>query len=1158
MTAAFNKTIQAQRAAAAPFRSAFVSANAGAGKTRVLTDRVARLLLNESAPSQILCITFTKAAAAEMAERLFSMLGKWALADDEALTDALQQLEGDARTRTSAELARARTLFAQALETPGGLKIQTIHAFCESVLRRFPLEAGVAPGFTVIEDGVSSAMINAAIDDAAANGDDAAMQSAIARLTSASSPALIRDLLSRSMQSRQSLTRALQRLHGWSGLVANAALVFNVEENASEQQARAAQLAAADATLIARAHEAFLSGMKNARALADGPMRDFLEAQDSDAKLRAAENIYFTKSGGLRSKFGDKQTQQHDPSLTDALTHAQQRFFAAKHDADAVAAYLDTRAYLDALQICLDRYNRRKQEQAALDFDDLLIAADGLFAKPENNAWVMYKLDAGLDHILLDEAQDTSPAQWDIIEGPLREFIAGDGAKMRRTFFAVGDQKQSIYSFQGADAALFPAKQIDLGSRIAATDPEFKSLNLQLSFRTTEPVLRFVDALFADESAIEGVSVERPMRHDPHRMGEAGLVEAWPPTPHPDKCDSQAWDAPVDMRSQEHPVKTLCDHIARTIAGWLKSGEVLKSRDRPVAASDVMILVQSRSALFHQMIASLSRAGVPVAGADKLKLFEDPAVEDLLAFARVVLAQTDDLSLAELLKSPFFGWDDEQLFAVAYDRAADLWRALSARAVNCEQAAKVVSEIDSARRIAEREGAYGFFSHILETGFPSGRKRLYARLGLASKEPIDELLRQSLEFESSDTRSLQGFIAWTARNAGEIKREQDQAHDMVRVMTVHGAKGLESEIVFLLDAHRTPDPKNIGPIFDATPNGESGRQAQSPIFIRNKDAGGEVGARIRSAAKRADFEEYRRLLYVAATRARDRLYICGVEKRNDKNADAKPVAEQSWHALTRSAFARLEDATRTPHEAWPGDILRIQSTQTAAPRKVETPNTRSENTLPDWLFRSAPVESAPRSLAPSRLADHEEAQAEHPAQSPLRPVNAFFRGRVLHKLLEVLPEVAPTERASAADTLLLRLAPATDVSERAEWREEALRVLDAPAFAAAFAPGSKAEVAIAGHPAGARDGVVMTGQIDRLSVTDQEVLIVDYKTNRPPPKRAEDVSPAYLSQMAAYRALLAEIYPGRKIRAALLWTYEARLTELPEALLDHAFARNLS
>ncbi|MEO0878150.1 MAG: 3'-5' exonuclease, partial [Pseudomonadota bacterium] len=605
-------------------------------------------------------------------------------------------------------------------------------------------------------------------------------------------------------------------------------------------------------------------------------------------------------------------------------------------------------------------------------------------------------------------------------------------------------------------------------------------------------------------------------------------------------------------------------HIADLIQSWIGK-EPLESRNRMIAPADIVILVQNRTALFHRMISALAERGIPVAGADKMKLLEDPAVEDLMSYARAVLTPTDDLSLAEILKSPFFGYDDARLFDIAYNRKGALWAAL------CEnqKTRNDADTIDKARRVARHEGPYAFFSFLLDrierSDTPSGRRKLYERLGASSAEPINEFLRMALEFEYDHTRSLRHFVSWVEQNADEVKRDLEQSDNVVRVMTVHGAKGLEGEIVFLLDAHLRPSANKLGPLFWTPPVDGAARSASLPLISPSKASDGPLLETARTRAQRDDFDEYRRLLYVAATRPRERLYVCGVEQGNKKNQEDKIDSEKSWHQLCTEAFANLKGARTEPFGEWAGDRL-VYSAPQSAPVDAETTTPASPPPeMPTWLFSSAPHEQPRRRLAPSRLADHAEASAEGgldetAAFSPLRPADAARRGTVLHRLLELLPDLPPEARVDAADKLLLRHAGEFESAERRRWRDEALDVLQTPAFAAVFGPGSRAEVSITGpvmalKRADEEKPPIISGQIDRLAVLHDRILVVDYKTNRPPPQDVRDIALSYLAQMAAYRSLLRDLYPGKTVETALLWTFEARLTPLPDRLLDHSLER---
>ncbi len=1136
------ETTRQQRIAADPSLSAFVSANAGSGKTRVLTNRVARLLLNDVSPSSILCITFTKAAAAEMADRLFKLLGGWALADDAALTKGLNELSGEeGRARSPAELSRARRLFAQALETPGGLKIQTIHSFCESVLKRFPLEAGVPPGFSVIDAIEARRLARGAVDAAALRSTrDSALGAAFTHLLSRMNGGDLRELLEDAVAARR---RDFMRAEasGWETLAAEAAELLGAGRSAEEIRRQIATL---------RPRETFESVYRacedcggDPKRFGAAPLEKFLTATDDKTRVSALTNFFLTEKFQVRKNFATAKLDSIDPSVRGFFQEARQEFIKLHEELSAAVAYSDTKAFYATVNSAIGAYAASKEARAALDFDDLIDLTLKLLTGKNAADWVLYKLDQGLDHILLDEAQDTGPDAWDVIERPLDEFLAGAGARdAARTFFAVGDKKQSIYSFQGADAKLFDGKAIDLGEKIAAAGP-FRNVPLKASFRTTAPVLQFVDRVFARRKVFEGVS-DVPPEHYCTRDGAAGRVEVWPLVPYEKAGAAKAWDAPFDQNTAANPKRRLAETVAQTIAGWLDSGELLESQGRPIAAGDIMILVQKRSALFHEMIRALARRGVPVAGADRLKLVEDQGVLDLLSYARAVLDEGDDLSLAEVLKSPFFNISEDSLFDLAHAREGRLWEALLRRQAERPEWSVAAREIALARGVALKEGPVAFFMHVLETGAPSGWRRIAARLGAPAREPLEEFLRLALDFEASSPRSLRLFLDAVAASDAEANRESAEAGGSVRVMTAHKSKGLEAPIVFILDAHAPPKAGGKEVLHFA----EGPKGVRIPLFAVGE---GKLAPALVAAAetkKTAAWDEYRRLFYVAATRAEDRLYVCGHQLGNRSYPENTEPDRRTWHALALDAMG---PETKTGEDLFGGKVRRLASPQTALPKlkRLHAGPSTAAAVQPKFLSAPAPAEKRPRRLSPSMLAPEAD-----DAYRPGRGEAAFLRGRILHRLLELLPDLDPSRRPEAA----LRLARRMGAEAPEALVAEAIRVINDPQFAPVFMPGGLSEVSIGGAPKGARAGLVLSGQIDRLAIDGKRVLIVDYKTNRPPPAHLEDVAPGYIAQLAAYRALLQEIYPAHEIEAALLWTYDARLTPVPGDALDRAFAMTLA
>ena len=1212
------ETVQRQTAAASPAQSAFVAANAGSGKTRVLIDRVARLLLTGADPAGILCITYTKAAAAEMSSRLFSLLGEWALLPDDDLREKLQTLESNnVAERSDADLSRARRLFARALETPGGLKIQTIHAFCSHVLKRFPLEAGVPPGFDELEDHEADLLIDMALSAMLKGKQQGGVVGSYRHLCEKMGADQAVKLLRSQVKQRQRFIRYRQTFGDANEHRALLAKILEIPPDLTLDQVKKEAVKALPISLMRELIPAIKdAGGKVAKdkAKSFGPA---IEAGTHDARYAVLMSL-LTAGGTRNTKVVTGPLRKAYPDLAEQLHHSQVAAEDAYRRSNSIEILNDSVHFISVMDALLSAYEEEKSRRAVVDFDDLIMRTHALLAGEQSaTQWVLYKLDNGLQHILLDEAQDTSPGQWDVIEHPMMEFFTtlNDGSN-NRTAFIVGDEKQSIYSFQGADASLFQEKIINLGKDIDAAAP-FQNIPLTRSFRSTAPVLKFVDAAFNRSEVMQGVGSELPLTHDIHRTGEAGLVEVWPAVPQAEKDPSTQWDAPLDTIHASNPIVILCDFIAEKIAGWLGNGcEMLEAHARPIVPSDIIILVQKRDALFRQMIKSLTRARVPMAGADRIKLDEDIAIADLVSLGRFVLHPDDDLSLAEILKSPLFGFDDDALFELAANRTGTLWAELKKRAAETPILLKANRVLSDLCELAEATGPFDFYTSILEKWLDTeeqltGRALFYRRLGQSCSDTLDAFMRQCLDFETQNPRSLQGFLHFFSSQSGEIKRELDQESEAVRIMTVHGAKGLEGNIVFLLGAHQRPTNRHRDPVFLLSSDAPSGTSSQTvPALVRASPFHVDATREKSEALKDKSFEEYRRLFYVAATRARDRLYICGLDAKGANGDGKNGYNDENWLQLSRQGVDALKgqsipslDICDLPDDylPWGEGAVRISSQQASAVEAREQTDHHEDNFVPPWLKAPIQAETSVRIYQPSTLADRAEERAvkDDPAAPSaeenvgersgnasdqiiaVSPVpggasghGGFFRGQIIHRMLEILPVAASmiaeksggeNPQQSHADLLneqakilIAKLAPDLAKTLQEEWVAEVMAILTDPVFAPLFGEGSRAEVSLGGHPEGARDGFLINGQVDRLVVTNDEVLIIDYKTNQPPPLSEDGVSKVYLAQMAAYRGLLRSIYPGKPVRTGLLWTYDARLMPLSDEIIDHAFARFLA
>ena len=1120
----------AQRRAADPTSSVWVTASAGTGKTRVLADRVLRLLLAGCDPRQLLCLTFTKAAAAEMVGRVQEDLGRLATAPERQLEEELEALLG--RPAGAGGRERARTLLAEVLDLPAGLPIMTIHGFCQSLLKRFPLEAGVAPHFEVLDSRSAADLLRAAQAEVLASN-RADIRAALGRLAVLLGEVTIAEGLNALREDRLRLGALLTR-HGGDVERVIAAIheALDLPPGADVGQMRRA--AATDPEL----DRAALLGAT--RTLANGNDRDMACAQiiadwlaaDPEQRVRAwrdYERVFLTRerlprqkdviSGACAGAF---------PGSAAALAAEQARLVRWVEREKAAGVAERTAALLRIGAAVLDAYDRRKRHAAALDFDDLIACSRRLLERTGMAAWVQYKLDQQIDHLLVDEGQDTSPEQWAIIEALCAEFFTGEGARpLRRTLFVVGDEKQSIMSVQGADVATYRRFRQVFEVRAGGGREPWREEPLGRSFRSARPILEMVDAVFAQPEVQDGVvSGAGWPAHECFRTTTPGLVEVWPLIQVEPATKADGWQLPDQHEAKARGETQLAQAIAGQIFAWLRERTPLPSTGAPIRPGDIMILLPRRGILQELLIRNLKQLQVPVAGADRLALTDEIAVMDLIALGEALLLPEDDLSLAAVLRSPLFGLSEEALFELAYDRGeATLYERLRATRERPPFAAAYTRLRDLQAQV-DFLPPFEFYVRLLGDG--GGRRRLLARLGPAAAEPIEAFLAQALAFEQSHPPSMQAFLHWLRADTTELIRDPDRPRDEVRVLTCHGAKGLEAPIVFIADATFVPNTRER--LLWTEPDGLPLWRVGSQLRDRLSDAADRRAAL-------AQQQEQRRLLYVALTRAQERLIVAGWQRKNQ--------AAPTWYDWITAGMTRL-GAARVPSKPLQGDVLRYGSNATSGPAQLQLslPQGADAPPAPSWLHQALAAEPAPaRAARPSRMADEEEPAAPSPLLATAGGARA--RGRIVHRLLQAVPGRPPEQWAPLLARRLADPALALGPEEQRALADEIRRILEMPELAEAFGPNSRAEVPLAGVVG----GQAVFGQIDRLAISATEVLIVDYKTDRVPASAPDRVPVAYLRQMAAYRALLRRIYPGRAIRSALLWTAGPQLMMLDEALL---------
>ncbi|QNE31197.1 double-strand break repair helicase AddA [Sphingomonas sp. NBWT7] len=1115
-----------QRRASAPDAHVWLSASAGTGKTQVLAARVFRLLLRGVDPSAILCLTFTKAGAAEMVHRISQRLAAWVSMKDAALFDDLQAL---GELADPVQRDRARTLFARVLDSPGGgLRIQTIHGFCQSLLAAFPSEARLTPGFRPIETREEAVLLRSTLADLLVLAEREGRTTQIEAIGELSMR-LGEGGAERFLQQCARAGRALDALP--SGIQPWLRRALDLPAGDIDAHVRAACEDAAfdiDALRgVADRNRAW--GTKSGIARAETIGTWLAADADERAATLAQLHLVWAKADGEPRSFGKGQAPA-DPDYADLAS----RLYA---QCGALLALRTRAAYADLLAAGLAvgreyarAYTTVKHRAGLVDFDDLIAATVDLLETPGIGEWVRFKLDQTTEHVLIDEAQDTNIAQWRIVRALVDEYFVGRGiyAPSVRTLFTVGDHKQAIFGFQGTDPIYFAAAERHFAGKAAEVagddrmpDAErglpFEQLSLVSSFRSTRPILQFVDA------AIEGLGGDALGLGDdaPAHASEVpgpGTVELWPPIASGAADDDGGAEEWID-----DAVRANATRIARRVRAWLDRGAMLESQGRPIRPEDIMILVKRRGELARLIVARLYAEDVPVAGVDRLRLNAPLAVQDLLAAIRFVLQPDDDLSLASLLVSPLIGWTQDELLARAVPRAGSLWRHLSA------EHRGLLAPLDRMLARADFTTPYRFLEEIL-SGPLDGRRRLLARLGEEARDPIEELLSAALEFESTATPSLQRFLDWFDRGEVEVKREAEGAHNAVRVMTAHGAKGLQAPVVILADATADPDATRSS-ILMWTPED---MPLPIPVFApRAAERIGPIEEVVADVAGR-ERQEHWRLFYVAATRAEERLVIAG--SLGVRHRGTPP--ESSWYAAADRAFGLLGvagEGERTFVGDPPPDPVRIARSVPAAPAPRAT--------LPDWVRQPAPEEARPpRPLAPSAIGDDEVADA--PPTPAMRA--AAERGRLLHGLFERLPALAPTDRPTAADRWLATAGRLADARERRALIDTACGILADPRFADLFGRDSLAEAPISAVIDG---GLVISGTVDRLLVEESRVRFVDFKTARQVPAGIDDVPAYHLRQMAAYGAALGVIFPGRSIEGALLYTAGPTLIALPPDVL---------
>lgn len=1146
-----SNTIDRQHRASNPQSSVWVHANAGSGKTHVLAQRVIRLLLSGVVPSKILCLTFTKAAAANMSMRIFDTLAAWTALDDASLKKAIAETGAPVET----SLADARRLFVRTIETPGGLKVQTIHAFCERLLHLFPFESNTAARFEALDDQMRETFLATAraetLHEARAlpQGPLAHALSVIAAETGETG---FEDILKSAITKRDAIRSGAR--HQSSELKASAARQLGLDPDEDRDALLQSILQQApDVQELAALIDALADGGATDIGLANR-LRDTCALSDPEQKALAYLACFFTKSNTPLKTLGTNKMTQ---AVKDRLRGEQERLLPIPHKLLAIETLERTLALYTVADAILGKYKKLKNISGTLDFDDMIERTRTLLTRSDAS-WILYKLDAGIDHILVDEAQDTSPAQWDILKRLTEDFFAGEGARnIQRTFFAVGDEKQSIFSFQGAAPKEFGQNRSGFAARIGQAKGEFESVQLNTSFRSAPEILAFVDRVFASDNNRDGLTFDdntAPV-HEAWKSNLPGLVEFWPLAAPQDDSPPGDWRLPLDLPDEHSPAAVMAQRVADKISNLINpdNRQAVHDRDgkpRAVKAGDIMVLVRSRSTFFDCVIRALKERNVPVAGADRLRISDHIAVMDLIAAARAALLPADDLVLATVLKSPLIGLDDDDLIELAPNREGSLWAALcQSQEEHHRTAAQTIARWSEVARTC---APFEFFAHLLSA--ENGRRKLLSRLGQDANDAIDEFLRLALETGRQGAPALNQFIAQQADSDLEIKRDMEESGNQVRVMTVHAAKGLEAKIVFLPDTCSSPSGGHAPQIIDA----QDERQPDLMLWRKSKDTDPAPISAILDNRTQAELQEHRRLLYVALTRAEERLYIGGFHGVRKPNAEC-------WYKMIEST---LDKGFAESPSSW-DSAENVQ--QTGVPATLPNPEVGTGSSiataLPDHLLTKAPMEENPLPpVRPSQAAvsaDRAEGvevasvAATHSGTSSGLMGEKAAIGRLVHDLLQYLPELQDTERQPAALRFMSARASFLQSDDRQRIIGQVLEVIADPALKELFGPDASAEAAITGEISLSNgQKIPITGRIDRLAISGDKVLLADFKTGRP--REISKTPDIYIRQLALYRAVLQQMFPGKPIKTMIIWTEGPVTSQIPDKLLDRAINEFIS
>jgi len=861
-----------QRKAANPLVSAWVQANAGTGKTKLLVARLLQILFRTKLrPNQtILCLTYTKAGAGEMRNRITKALKEWSVANDHDLSLLLDDVVPN-EEKTPEYLSRARSIFYQYIDNPDMLKVKTIHSFCEDILHRFPTEAGLAPSWSVVTDVIKENMQQEVFDK---------------MLVSNTLDERTREVLEDALEEyTETSFKNLQNLiTKYSSAFVDVENIDNYRNYFIETIKKILNMPDdAPAEYDENSIKTALANYPTEKPSAT--LRDYISLAERylnhEIEFDEYRKTCITGEGKIRSHLAKS------PELIAELERV--RNVVAYSQKQNI--YKKTMKFFDLTATFAKEYHKLKKIRNVLDFDDMILYTNRLFSNRDIMGWILSQLDTSLSHILIDEAQDTGVDQWNLLNNLTENFFTdGDVGDSPRTMLVVGDSKQAIYGFQNANPKAFENSHRMFEDRLKNSGREYQGdTNLTTSFRSTLPILEIVDTFFNDDEIRQRFNFVNN-DHKCYSSKKKGLVEIYALE------TKQPSDENTDMMKARYMNK-----IAKKIKELIDSGKY--------KASDIMILVRKRDPYATGLARRLRKLDIELAGEDRIILPEFPVIVDLLNLVRFCLDTGDDYSLGCILKSPIFALSEADIYKVCQNRNEEYKKLKEAdgnakfpRLFEFVQDAypEIYERLMEYRSKMKYMGPYAFFSYVLDND--NTREKMVAALGKPILEPLREFMTLCLAYERTQPGTLKHFLKWFVTGGSSVKRDLS-ASDVtgVRILTIHGSKGLEAPVVFLVDT-MTDIKKENAPL--DVPDDNLAYRAWLCLPEKKLYSCVDEVKELVEQRKQGAIEESFRLLYVAMTRPKTELYIygCAAKAPKEKEDGFAP----SWHTMLWNTMRNKE------------------------------------------------------------------------------------------------------------------------------------------------------------------------------------------------------------------------------------------------------------